>query len=516
MRVTSFMLYNQFVKSMHKNMADMSVLSNRLSSMKKIDKPSDDVIGMSRVMDYKLDITKNEQSARNIDDSEAHLGYTDSILQSVSNLFGRAKELALEAANGEQTAWTRDMIAEEIRAVRDQLAGYGNSKFRDRYVFSGFLTDRKSFELDAGSEYQYMGDSNYIEVKVGAEAKTKINETGSKAFYDQDKKFTNVIGDPVGTGTLSISVESGNPVQIAVDADNNSPEEMRDTINAAMSKYYDPAVPELVGTGTLALKAGSGAEVSLTVDALNNTPTQLAAAINALGMGIEARVATDTVTLKQRLLFRPSTPGTPISIDVNDSDGNNTDSSGLSALLHTTTKSNLTTNALGIEANVINGTAGKRLLFSPVNKGDDFAITVNDSGDGNNTDAAGLSRLYHNPSAATNLNSSMSFFMMLDHMINSLENNDTSGINASILLLDDAVDNVLNVMADVGARLNYLSSERQGNEDRSLGIKTVLSETEDADIAETATEFAKVQTALQAMMQASSRILSQSLLDFLK
>ncbi|KAF0121540.1 MAG: hypothetical protein FD151_1176, partial [bacterium] len=43
-----------------------------------------------------------------------------------------------------------------------------------------------------------------------------------------------------------------------------------------------------------------------------------------------------------------------------------------------------------------------------------------------------------------------------------------------------------------------------------------LSNTEDADMAEIASELAKAEAVLQALRQSSARVLSQSLLDFLR
>lgn len=509
------MLYDQFNRYLQQNMTDLSTVQNRISTGKKIDKPSDDIVGMSKVMDYRLGITMNDQYARNMDNATAQLELTDTTLTTVNTTLSRAKELALQAVNGSQTAADRAIIANEMKSLRDQLVGLGNTRFGDKYIFSGFQTTKRAFDINTGGEYVYQGDTNNININVAKDTSIKENVTGDIAFSDPTKVFSSILGPTVGTGTFNLKVGSGNTMSVVVDVNNNTPEKLRDTLNAPMSKFYNPAVPDLVGTGTLTLKAGTGNAVNLTVDATNNTPALLAAAVNALGMGIEARLATDTVTGQQRLLFRSSTPGTPISIDVTDSDGNNTDTNGLSALTYNAVTKNLTDNALGIDAAVLNGTAGKRMLFEPVTKGDSIAISVVDS-DLNNTDMAGLSVFYHNPPAGTNLSSSLSSFAAFDHMINSLLNNDTAGINASVNLFDSAANQTLNVSADVGARLGYLTAERQNNTDNNLNLKTSLSQTEDADMAQSASELAKTEVALQAMMKSASQIMSQSLFSFLR
>lgn len=516
MRVTSYMIYEEVKRNMQRELTKVSSLQEQISSAKRIGKPSDDVLGNSRAMDYRVVINNNDQYLRNIDNVSSQLDYTDNVLQGLNNTFARAKELALAGVNGDQTAATRIMIANEVRTLRDSLLGVANTRFGERYIFSGALTNKQAYALNVSGEYTYQGDSNNLLVNVVQNISVKANVAGDVAFNDPAKLISAVLGSTVGTGTLLVTAGAGNAVNVPVDAANSSPEAIRDTINGPMSKWYNAT--ESIGTGTLTLKAGAGDPVTLAVDPANanDTPALLRDAINALGMGIEARVITDSVTSQERLVFRPTTPGTAISIDVSgDIDGNNTDTNGLSALLHNSITSNLTTNALGLEASVINGTAGKRMLFRPVVPGTSFTIDTIDA-DGNNTDAAGLSNIYHNPPAGTNLTSSVSYFTTFDHLINSLLNNDTAGINASIYLLDGATDQNLNILADVGSRSAFLTAERQANEDRSLNTRSNLSQTEDADLITTSSDLVKTQTSLQALMQSSSRIMSQSLFDFLK
>jgi flagellin-like hook-associated protein FlgL len=188
--------------------------------------------------------------------------------------------------------------------------------------------------------------------------------------------------------------------------------------------------------------------------------------------------------------------------------------------MHTDLKSNLTENALGIEAMVINDSSSKRLLFDPIVSGTTYTIAVDEDGDNTFSEAAeidttGLSQLYHVSSAITNLNNSISFHMVLDHLRNSLANNDSIGIRQSIKLLDGSMDGLLNVTADVGSRYKYLEDQKLRLEDNEISYRKSLSTLEDADIAEVALEITKIQTTLEAMRISSMRSLQQSLFDFL-
>jgi flagellar hook-associated protein 3 FlgL len=117
------------------------------------------------------------------------------------------------------------------------------------------------------------------------------------------------------------------------------------------------------------------------------------------------------------------------------------------------------------------------------------------------------------------------FMKTLDDLQYALENNilnqpnpltDPPGIQEAITALDNALDQVANVRADIGARLNHLDSRKSNLDDRDITLKTYLSEVEDTDIAETVSEISKTEVALQSLRQSGAQILSQSLLDFLK
>lgn len=501
------MLFNQFTNSLSKNLSKLGKSQVQLSSGKRLTKPSDDVIAARGAMAYKVSINKIDQFNRNIDEGMSMLGLTEIQLSASRNILNRARELAVAESNDTSTGDTREMTSYEIQNLFNELISIGNTKLKNRHIFSGYLSSTQAFDTSG----VYQGDTNNLEVYISDGIKTGINITGDTAFSDNTKYISADLTGEILSGNIRITEGSGTPLYLDTgDAFTNaSPEEIRDTINAPMTGFYDSSVSETIGTGTLTLKAGTGSPVTLTVDGTNNTPALLRNAINALNMGIEAGIFTDAAG-NERLFFRPTTAGEAFTIEVsNDGDGEDTDSNGLSALLHTDLQSNLTATALGVEAFVINDTAGKRLLFAPTTPNTSYSITVSDS-DGNDTDTSGLSRI-----ASTNLTGSISFFMIIDHMKNSLASNDTAGIQGSIFLLDGALDSNINTTADAGSRLKYLDDQKDRLEDNELSYRQSLSILEDADIAEVALEITKIQSTLEAMRISSLRSLSQSLFDFL-
>lgn len=293
MRISTSQLYDKIRAAFQRNMFEYVKYQDQLSTGKKINKPSDDPIGSSKIIDYRVNIQHVEQYKKNIDETREFLSFSELALGSVVDNLTRAKELAIQAADDTITSDQRHYMAKEIEEIRRQILNIANSKFKDNYVFSGFKVDTPPFDA---ANFNYLGDSGR-----------------SYVFLDKTMQMAqNIPGD------------------------------------------------EIFG-------------------------------------------------------------------------------SGLSSVFNT-----------------------------------------------------------------------------LKDLQTGMETDDKSLINNALGMIDSDMSRILNVRADLGAKLNNLESMNSRQEETSLGLKELLSQVEDANIAETVTQLSKAQLALQALRQSSSPVIQQSLLDFLK
>ncbi len=160
-----------------------------LATGKKINSPSDDVSGMMKAMDYKVSINEIEQYKRNISEAEEHLSFADTTMDSVYIALDTAKAKAVQGASA--TTDDRIKIASEVAQLRDHVLSLANSKYRNRYIFSGYKTDVQSF--DAGFNYQ--GDSGEINVFIDRNATMAINIPGDQVFGSGSTSFMGVLDD---------------------------------------------------------------------------------------------------------------------------------------------------------------------------------------------------------------------------------------------------------------------------------------------------------------------------------
>jgi flagellar hook-associated protein 3 FlgL len=97
-----------------------------------------------------------------------------------------------------------------------------------------------------------------------------------------------------------------------------------------------------------------------------------------------------------------------------------------------------------------------------------------------------------------------------------LRSGDAAGMKADLTKLDTNLDEVLSSRALNGARQNRLDAalSRMGQVEEATTRQ--LSDTEDADIAETLIQLNSQQTAYQAALKVGANILQTSLMDFLR
>jgi flagellar hook-associated protein 3 FlgL len=82
--------------------------------------------------------------------------------------------------------------------------------------------------------------------------------------------------------------------------------------------------------------------------------------------------------------------------------------------------------------------------------------------------------------------------------------------------LDSAHDALTNVQAIVGARTNRLEAAQDRLSQLEATTTKLLSESEDADMAQTITDYSNQQAVYQAALKAGASIIQPSLLDFLR
>lgn len=106
---------------------------------------------------------------------------------------------------------------------------------------------------------------------------------------------------------------------------------------------------------------------------------------------------------------------------------------------------------------------------------------------------------------------------LLNDIINNLgEDGDESKLTGENLAdLDKAISNILKKSSEIGAMQNRMESAKTQNETENYNLTDILSNVEDIDFTEKMIEFSTLLTVYTASLQISSKILPQTIMDYL-
>lgn len=565
MRVATSMIFDAGVSTMNKQMASLLHLQQQVSTGRRILTPADDPVGAARALEVTQSKNILEQYATNQQNATSALGLAEVQLNSINDLFGRLKELTVQAGNATLAASDRHAIAFELRARYDELMGIANSADgQGQYLFSGYMGSTKPFGgtidfLNAGNEVIYDGDDGQRALQVSATRMLEVSDSGNDVF----RRIKN------GNGYFTTNYANANTGTGIIDGGSvTDPAKWNSATNSQNLevRFWNDAVGQANGsvalaTPSLTITAGTNDEFTIAVDggtpvtvtvgdnggAPYATPQDLADAVQAavdtaLGAAPPAAgSATVSVNAANQLVVTSSSSGSNSSIALDVVTGN----TGLADMFGVPTyTAGHTGNDVTTYYDLVDVTTGYSLFTgNPSTNGNGGSYThVFESGQP--IGLSGLAAAYNPPSNdfgvsvtisgepasgdsfAIQASTSQSIFKTLANLIDALETGNTgqpadaakyaNEIGFALTNLNQANDNILRVRAMIGSRMAELDSLGSVNEDLNLQYQQTLSNLQDLDYAKAISDLTRKQTDLQAAQQSFSRISQLTLFDYIR
>lgn len=201
MRVTNMMMMTKFMRNLSNNELRLNGYQDQLSTGHRINKPSDDPVGVIAAMRYKSYIKEAEVYTDNINKARDYLNATDTALGNVSDIIQRASELTIQGLNGTNSDASRASIAAEIRQLAEQVGVVANTTHGSKYIFAGTNVTEQPF--DPGG---WKGNDQPLNLEIGVGVTMTVNSRMGDFFYNTD---------PANPGLYQLLND------IAVDLENN-------------------------------------------------------------------------------------------------------------------------------------------------------------------------------------------------------------------------------------------------------------------------------------------------------
>ena len=119
-RVTSSMLINNFLRNLNNNLSRLERTQNRLSTGKRISRPSDDPAGLAYSMGLRANLAALERYQKNVDTAKTWLEAIDSALDSATNILHRAKVCHLRGQRHRGRA-VPEALAKEVGQLLEEM-----------------------------------------------------------------------------------------------------------------------------------------------------------------------------------------------------------------------------------------------------------------------------------------------------------------------------------------------------------------------------------------------------------
>lgn len=491
MRVSQRILYSNFIEQMNYSTSKLMDLNKKAATQKKVNIPSDDPVGMTRILNYRDSIAALEQYQKNIDTAKGWLNLADETLMQVNNILIRLKEIAEQAATGTLSKDQRAGLSYEARQLFSQLLTLSNSEYEGKSIFAGHKTNDDAFrEILWVTSNKNDNVENYINTINGDSSQTVLVQfltTGTIGTDAINYRYSTDGGETWNTGSLSAGATTLTVGGVQVDFNSgyqviaNSATDYGDTSGTWL--WLRPSALYLGDT-----------EEDIQIDLYAQNTALTANVYGEFSKDVVVRIddiSAGTVT------YAYST------------DGGNSWETG-----NTTSNTTLLLPEGRIEVNALaNLTVGDQLLIRPARAKIDLEISASEKVQINNIGKDVFGGVYENRAVFSGAGKNL--FETVGKFVGYLETNNQDGIQESLENISESLNHISSELASVGARENRLDVASTILSGLSLNEKQRLSNIEDADVAELMTELSNQQIVYQAVLKSSSMIMRMSLLNYI-
>lgn len=494
MRVTNTMMRNNSLLNMQKNKEAYNNYLSQYNTQKKIQRPSDNPTIAVRALKYRTTLVEIDQYLTNIKDATSWMDATETALRDVDKVLDSMIEYCTQAATGTIEADDRKDIVTQLR----QYAHYiyeqdANQDYAGRYLFTGFRTDVPLlFDADQSNvTYTITEELTINDIK-------RYEYVYGQAEYDASKTaddYAKEASEFAATHRILVSYDNCDEKDMTIrytDVDGNeqviTPTIKKVEDNTVYNEhlhpgddevFFIPETGEIVFGDAIYEKVRGGADLSVEYSKTDFKKTDIRP---------EHYFDCDTVD----------------------------NGTGITASYRKTTTQNINyqinfSQTLTVNTQACNciGTDIRRTIDDITNLCNDLDIMeanlksvekrIDDTDEGDTETLANLNELKNQISTELSLQKTVL----------------QKTISAAITTCQGQKEDLNVVLADHGSRYNRMTMTKNKLENQEIDTKEAKSDNEDADLGEAYIGFSEADLLYQATLQATSKILGQSLLNFI-
>ena len=189
MRITNKIMQNNSLSNINLAKIAEDAKSSQVSSGKKIVRPSDDPIVAIRSLRLRSSVVEITQYySRNAKDADAWLKMTEDAMKQVTDVITDMITQYNKGANEYLTSEERNIVLEQLKALKGEVYATGDADYAGRYIFTGYRTESSlMFRGDTNKTYQITEQFTASDLRTN----TFVN-TGFQDAAGNDLDLTNL------------------------------------------------------------------------------------------------------------------------------------------------------------------------------------------------------------------------------------------------------------------------------------------------------------------------------------
>lgn len=526
MRVTNGMIINTTLNGLYSNMNNINKTYAQMVTGKKIQTVSDDPIIAGRALKLKTSVLETEQYQSNAKEALSFMEITEASMKNMTEILKTIRTKCVQASTGTLEAEDKETIKTEIAQLWKQIQQEANGTYNGRYVFSGYKTS-KPLVLDKNYEIKDNPLKVTYDTTIGSKSSvadgTELADGSIVAAGSTIGKGSIInAGSELGKGTvlseadaetmLGLTFEAGKYTfdkENTLKADTVISQDALDKLKAAGVTVDCTEIMDENGVGTGKYTVNTDATIPVNTHLEDDVASELFG-LKSSGDG------TYTTTVKHTTVNKPT--GQPYTLTGEMTVGATTTlKAGAGEQTILKGNSTLAQNSVVREGSTlaVGSTLGKGTLNPEVvgkidGQAIQYEIGVNST---ITVNTEGMDDTFLQMEKSFN-----EMFLLLEDSLKDdsitteqLHNKFTSMLDE----IDDIMANISEKTSDLGSRESRVDYVQSRLIDQKTSYKNLLSETEDVDIEEVYTNFNVQYATYQSALQATSKIITNTLADYL-
>ncbi len=260
---------------------DLLRLQEQLSTLKRVNRPSDDPVAATLIDRLNREIASTDQRERNLTHAGSTLGQIDTIIGQLNESVREAKQIASSQIGVGSDATTRRQQAGVIDSIIREVFGAMNRDYAGVQLFAGSKTATRPLEEFRGG-FRYLGEGEGLTTELGDSANFPITlpadavvgalSSRVKGSVDLNPRLTAAtkVSDLRGyaqdrtLGSLTVTIDpGGTPVSVVVDLSQaKTMGDVADVIESAIRQADAGALTGAYPAGVDVLNTGLGFNIS--------------------------------------------------------------------------------------------------------------------------------------------------------------------------------------------------------------------------------------------------------------